>query len=191
MRSVIVIFLLLHMLVLPAQNFSKDDYRTVKEEGDFLNGKKNDIWKEYYKNNILKSIGEYEPASPERIIIVDPDKSLETVKLDTTNLKIELAKNLSLKKGQWKYFYPDGKLESVENFIPCFYCVLYTTIDAKTSQPILSHNAPEAAFHGKQMGFHYNGKTRSEAEYKNGNLVYVKYYDETGKLEIEEKGGTK
>lgn len=191
MRILLSIFFICVVFILPAQSFSKEDYKTVKEEGDFLNGKKNDIWKEYYKNNILKSIGEYVPASPDKIIIFDPDKNLETLKVDTFNLKIELSKNGSFKKGQWKYFYPDGKLESIENYIPFFYCRPAIALDPTTNNPIVSYRNPSAELNGKQISFHYNGKVKYEADCVNGQFKYQKFFDENGNLESEEKTGTK
>jgi antitoxin component YwqK of YwqJK toxin-antitoxin module len=191
MRIVLSIFFICLAILLPAQPFSKEDHKTVKEEGDYLNGKKNDIWKEYYKNNILKSIGEYVPAGPDRIVIVDPDKNLESMKVDTFALKIELSKTGSFKKGQWKYFYPDGKIESIENYVPFYYCRPVATLDPRTNEPILSYAKPAAELNGKQISFHYNGKIKYEAEYVYGQVNYQKYFDENGNLESEEKGGTK
>lgn len=191
MRIVLSIAFIYLAAFLPAQTFSNDDRKTVKEEGDHLNGKKNDIWKEYYKNNVLKSIGEYVPAGPDRVVIIDPDKILESMKIDTFALKIELSKNGSFKKGQWKYFYPDGKIESIENYVPFYYCRPLTTLDPHTNEPTVSYNKPASELHGKQISFHHSGKIKYEADYVYGQVKYQKYFDENGNLASEEKGGTK
>lgn len=191
MRTVIFTYLFLLSIVMSAQTFTKADYETYKEEGDYLNGKKTDIWKEYFKNNNLKSIGEYVPASPDKIVIIDPDKNLESVNVDTTNLKIELSKDISFKKGQWKYFFPDGTLQAIENYVPLHYCRPSATMDPNTYKPVISYTMPGAELHGKQMIFYHNGKLKQEAEYFYGTFKYEKFYDETGKLESEEKAESK
>jgi len=182
------IFILLFFIgeMIYAQSYTKEELQTVKEEGDSLNGRRNDLWKEFYADKKLKSVGEYIPGGPDMIIIQDPDRALEKANTDTMSLKIEIAKYSSFKKGEWRYYWPNGKLMGIENYLPVFYCTVQLELDA-TGATRFSYNKPASWLHGLQQSFFENGKLKYEAKYVNGNYIYERHYDEKGNLESEEK----
>ena len=138
-----------------------------KSEGMMKDGKKTGVWKTWDENGKLRSIGEYVPFTNDLITYIN-DTGFE---FDTIAQKKIYSKYLSLKKGEWKYFYENGQLEMEGNYLPFQKMFIDASLDSETQKPVIVLYDPIGTREGLFKEYSKQGKLVAEETYKENILI--------------------
>jgi antitoxin component YwqK of YwqJK toxin-antitoxin module len=135
-----------------------------KSEGMLKDGLKTGVWKEWYQNGNLKSVGEYVPYADGMVCFADSTGGL----FDSMAFKKSYATYVSLKKGEWKTYYPTGTVQEICNYLPYVLQTVYAIINPATDAIQFNVTQPEGTLTGKYKAYFENGTLEEEKTYVNG-----------------------
>jgi antitoxin component YwqK of YwqJK toxin-antitoxin module len=166
MRTILSYGLVLFLFISCKQEIKRNNYPNGKIEEEYfeVNGKKNGMYKSFYENGIVSSVGEFKFGqmhsdwkyyySTGQLMSIQKYNKGRLIKIDAWNEKNEhVIKNGN---GEIIIYYSNGSPKLINRFI-------------------------NNMLHGKQESWYENGQKESELNYNKGKIISEpKNWDENG-----------